>query len=166
MELKCQTRQLSKWLERYKYLVLVVIIGVVLMLIPGQSSSSVEQAQKGTSEVAEAPDISQQLADILAQVKGAGRVEVMLTLASGEQTIYQTDDTLADSGTGRQDTVIITDQSRGQSGLIQQINAAKYRGAIVVCQGADSAAVRLALIDAVSKVTGLDSSRISVLKMK
>lgn len=163
MELKFRAKDLTKWLERYKCLVLVVLLGVALMLIPQGSS---EQTQVVPQETARETDISVQLAEILAQVKGAGKVEVMLTLASGEQTIYQTDDTLGDTGTGRQDTVIVTDQDRGQSGLVQQVNAAKYRGAIVVCQGADSPAVRLALIDAVSKVTGLDSSRISVLKMK
>lgn len=163
MELKFRAKDLTKWLERYKYLVLVVLLGVALMLIPQGSS---EQTQVVPQETARETDISVQLAEILAQIKGAGKVEVMLTLASGEQTIYQTDDTHGDTGTGRQDTVIVTDQNRGQSGLVQQVNAEKYRGAIVVCQGADSPTVRLALIDAVSKVTGLDSSRISVLKMK
>lgn len=163
MELRELGKQTGKWLEKYKYLVLVVIIGIVLMLIPTQTSvqAKVEEGKK-----TETPDVSLQLAEILAQVKGAGKVEVMLTLASGEQTIYQTDDSQGDGGTGQQDTVIVTDQSRGQNGLIQQVNAAKYRGAIVVCQGADNASVRLALMDAVSKVTGLDYSRISVLKMK
>lgn len=35
----------------------------------------------------------------------------------------------------------------------------------MVCQGADNAAVRLAIVEAVSKVTGLGANRISVLKM-
>jgi len=36
----------------------------------------------------------------------------------------------------------------------------------VVCQGADRAGVRLAVVDAVKSVTGLSSDRITVLKMK
>ncbi len=164
MELKLQPKQWFKLLEKYKYLVLVVLIGVVLMLLPTQSSN--EETVQQRSEQEQEINISQQLADILAKINGVGKVEVMLTQASGEQTIYQTDDSAGDSGSGRQDTVIITDQNRGQSGLVLQVNAPKYRGAIVVCQGADSATVRLAVIDAVSKVTGLDSSRISVVKMK
>ena len=39
-------------------------------------------------------------------------------------------------------------------------------GAIVVCQGGDNATVRLAIIEAVSNVTGLGADKISVLKMK
>jgi len=36
----------------------------------------------------------------------------------------------------------------------------------VVCQGADDPAVRLAVSQAVSSVTGISTDRISVLKMK
>ena len=86
----------------------------------------------------------------------------MLTVKMGEQTIYQTDTPATD----RQDTVIITDDDRSQNGLIQQVISPVYRGAIVLCQGADSANVCLAIKEAVSKVTGLDTSQISVLKMK
>lgn len=165
MELKSKVMNLTKWLEKYKYLVLVVVLGVILMLLPEKSENESTIPAAPVEEIHET-SVSQQLEQILMQVHGAGKVEVMLTLASGEQTIYQTDDSITDSGSGRQDTVIVSDQNREENGLIQQVNAAQYRGAIVVCQGADSAAVRLAIIDAVSKVTGLDSSRISVLKMK
>ena len=86
----------------------------------------------------------------------------MLTVKSSEQTVYQTDTPAAD----RHDTVIITGDDRAQNGLVQQIISPTYRGAIIPCQGADSANVCLAIKDAVSKVTGLDASQISVLKMK
>ena len=39
-----------------------------------------------------------------------------------------------------------------------------YRGALVVCQGGDRADVRLAVIEAVSVLTGLSSDRITVAK--
>ena len=39
-------------------------------------------------------------------------------------------------------------------------------GALVVCDGADSASVRLAIIQAVSSLTGLGSNKIAVVKMK
>ena len=63
-------------------------------------------------------------------------------------------------------TVIVTDSQRCESGLIRQINPAAYKGAIVVCQGADSSAVRLAITQAVAKITGLGTDNICVLKMK
>ena len=98
----------------------------------------------------------------------AKTVQVLLTESAGEMTVYQTD---RDEGGGsdgalRADTVIITDSNRAQSGLVQQILPPKYQGAIIVCQGGDSPAVRLAIVEAVCKVTGLGADRVSVLKMK
>lgn len=157
-------KQVLLWGGKYKYLLLIVLLGVVLMLIPSGTQSQTEK-KADTNERMEQVDLEKELSQILSQVKGAGKVEVMLTCESGEKTVYQTDGNSSD-GSEKRDTVIVTDQNRGQSGLVQQVEAAKYRGAIVVCQGADSPSVRLAIVEAVAKVTGLDSSRISVLKMK
>ena len=41
-----------------------------------------------------------------------------------------------------------------------------YQGAVVVCQGAENSAVRLAVTEAVSALTGLSSDRISIVKWK
>ena len=62
--------------------------------------------------------------------------------------------------------MIITDSDRKEEGLITQVDPPVYQGAIIVCQGADRGAVRLAIVEAVSRVTGLGADRISVLKMK
>ena len=93
----------------------------------------------------------------------------MLTESSGEEIIYQTDgdSSQTDSSfSNREDTVTITDSQRNEQGLVRQQNPPKYMGAIVVCQGGDKPSVRLAIIDAISKVTGLGADKISVLKMK
>jgi stage III sporulation protein AG len=49
---------------------------------------------------------------------------------------------------------------------MQTVLAPQYLGAIVVCQGADRSDVRLAIVEAVSALTGLGADKISVLKMK
>ena len=41
-----------------------------------------------------------------------------------------------------------------------------YQGAVVVCEGAGDAAVRLALTEAVSALTGLSADRISIVQWK
>lgn len=150
---------------KYRYVLLVLLLGICLMLIPDFSSKK-EHPQTETPTQVPSFTLAQELEEILSQVKGAGKVSVMLTVDEGEHIRYQTDDTYNGADSQRHDTVIITDENRAQCGLIQQVNPPTYRGAVVVCQGADSAAVRLAIVEAVSKVTGLDSSRISILEMK
>ena len=116
-----------------------------------------------------ADSMEERLAEILSHVAGAGKVQVLLTEATGAQTFYQEN---RDSAEGNQnkstrtDTVILSDSSRGQTGLVSQINPPTYLGAIVLCQGADQSAVRLAITEAVANATGLGYHKISVLKMK
>jgi stage III sporulation protein AG len=154
-------RKATDWIGKYKFVILILLVGVGLMLIPTGSKEKTPD-ESVTEQVEQQVMLADELEEILTNIQGAGRVQVMLTMRAGEQTIYQTDT----PSTDRQDTVIVTDEDRAQGGLIQQILAPTYRGAIVLCQGADSASVCLAIKDAVSKVTGLDSSQISVLKMK
>ena len=152
------------FLQKYKYVALVLVIGIALMLIPGR-----EKTQKITTDPQETvcqPDMEQRLAQILSQIDGAGRVSVFLSVEEGELMIYQQDEDVNADGSGRYDTVTVTDSNRTQSGLVQQVIPPKYQGVIVVCQGAQKASVRLNIIQAVAKVTGLGTDRISVLKMK
>lgn len=156
-----------QFIQKYKYVFLVLAVGVALMVLPGEKDTvteSVISAQKDSIL-----SIEERLAQILRQVKGAGEVQVLLTEASGEETIYQinVDASINDtSSSSRNNTVTVTDSQRNEQGLIRQQNPPKYQGAIVVCQGGDQPTVRLAIIDAISKVTGLGADKISVMKMK
>lgn len=153
-------RKIREFLVKYRYALLVLLVGLVLMLLPTGSDPQTKQPETESSP-SKVQDITQELTEILASIQGVGKVQVMLTVEEGEKTVYQYDEK-----TSGKDTVIITDGNREESGLVYQVISRKYRGAVVVCQGADSASVRLSVIEAVAKVTGLGTDRISVLKMK
>ena len=153
--------------QKYKYVALVLAVGVVLMLPTTGKQTKTETAL--TIEEDNILSVEIRLTQILQQVNGAGEVQVLLTEAFGEEIVYQTNDDISQSDTSsssRGDTVTVTDGERNEKGLIRQKNPPQYLGAVVVCQGGDQPTVRLAIIDAVSKVTGLGADKISVLKMK
>ena len=160
-------KKITPLIRKYRYVCLVLLIGVILMMIPTKKSTTSTHIDS-IEQTMPQEDIVTQLEAILSMIEGAGKVKVMLTVAFGEKTIYQTDvdKTGGDNASERTDTVLITDGNRNQSGLVQQINPVIYLGAIVVCQGADRAEICLAITEAVAKVTGLGANRISVLKMK
>lgn len=149
-------------LKQYRYGVLVLLIGLGLMLLP---TGKAEEAQTETVSETPAESIQDRLEAILAQVEGAGKVRVLLTESAGQITVYQ-QDTSTSGDSLKSDTVVVTDGDRAENGLISQVIPAQYQGAIVVCQGGDRASVRLAIVEAVSSVTGLTSDKITVLKMK
>ena len=153
--------------KRFRYPILILVLGLVFVLIPAK-----EQEQKVQQTVIASPqeqvDQASQLQQILEKIQGVGKVEVMLSISAGQKTIYQVDEniTSGENGTIHKETVIVTSADRSQTGLIQQVIEPTYLGAIVVCQGADKATVCLAVTEAVSKITGLGADRITVLKMK
>lgn len=157
--------RIKEFFIKYRYVILVVLLGVALMCFPTGKKKAVEPIPVNVAESTVERELEDALAHILSQIKGAGKVEVLLTEASGAETMYQSD-THTGSDTGREDTVIISGSDRSQTGLVRQVNPPSYMGAIVVCQGADSASVRLAIVQAVSSVTGLGADHITVLKMK
>lgn len=159
---------LKKYGKKYCVPALILLLGMILMTLPGKEKKREEPIQTIEQNVNQ-KDLQEALEDILALVQGAGKVRVLLTEAAGEQTLYQTDrdvQTNGESESIRQDTVLLTDSAREEAGLIQQIIPPEYQGAVILCQGADSASVRLAIIQAVASATGLTSDKITVLKMK
>lgn len=158
--------KLQQFLDKYKYVALIVFVGVALMLLPIDGGGTKSKTSVATTEATE-PSEELKLADILSTIHGAGEVKVLLSESSGEEVIYQLDEDISDnSGSVRKTTVVISDSSRNQQGLIKQIVPATYLGAVIVCQGGDDPVVRLAVVEAASRFTGLTTDKISVLKMK
>lgn len=161
----------SKWMDyikKYRYVALVLLAGLVLMALP-EGEDAQENTIQAKEETVCQENLEDALSQILSQIEGAGKVKVLLTEAAGEEILYQTDQDISQSEQGRDDrreTVLVTDTQRSQEGLIRQVNPPQYQGAIVLCQGAGSPAVKLSVAEAVSDATGLTFDRITVLKMK
>lgn len=167
MEIKNIKQRIPAWIWKYRYPILILLIGVILFFIPQRQEDV--QAPIQEAIISQQPDITQQLTQILGQIEGVGKVKIMLTIAAGESIQYHYDkdvNTDGNSSTIHHETVIITDSERNQQALITQTFPPKYQGAIVVCQGADQPVIKLAIVDAISKATGLGADQISVLKMK
>lgn len=152
---------------KYKYVLLVLGLGILLMTLPEGNPQPPQQEAPAAQP--DAMNYEEKLEAILSQISGVGKVQVLLTEASGAETIYQTDEdrtTTSDSSSLKVKTVTVTDSSREEKGLVRTITPPVYLGAIIVCQGGDSPSVRLSIVEAVSNVTGISSDRITVLKMK
>ena len=160
MDMESGKQRLIAYVKKYRYMIWVVAIGIFLMLFPfGKEEIQQVDLIVETSTV----DLEMELCEILNQISGVGKVQVLLTEESGSDTIYQMDTAQNQSNI---DTVIVRGIDREETGLIKQVLPPVYRGAVIVCQGGDIASVRLAVVEAVKSVTGLSTDRISVLKMK
>lgn len=157
-----QAREKFEKLGKLKYTLLLAAIGIGLLLLPANSTRTpaVEEIPPVVTEA----DAEKQMEEILSQVQGAGRVEVMLTLKNDGFTEYQTDtDERMD---GEREEIKTQTVFHQDAALVRYHTLPEYLGAVVVCQGGDSPKVCLELVKAVCSLTGLTSDKITVLKMK
>ena len=168
--MKMKTEGVRKRWEKYKYAVVVVLIGAVLLLWPSGSentavTSSISQTQEDTR------DLQTEMEEILSAMSGVGQVKVLLTLDSdGERQLAQdteltySGDTAAPEDYSRRSETILVDGGDRDETVVTRRVYPTYRGALVVCQGGDRAEVQLAVTQAVAALTGLSADRITVAK--
>ena len=159
-------RIVTEFFRKYRWTTLVLALGLLLMCLPEKTHTTPGSVPQ---ETIPEPSLQQSLEDMLTSLEGAGKVRVLLSIRAGERYHYQTDENLQKSENSldqQKETVIITSKERQEYGLLQRTDPPTYLGAVVLCQGADSARVRLSVVEAVSTVTGLGADQISVLKMK
>ena len=145
---------------------LAVFLGAAAMLLILLSELFTPSGKTAAASAAPADDniyrqqLEQQLSDLIAQVEGAGKTTVMVTLESGEETIYALD-TLSGQTQEQQTHVLLDDGTA----LAQTVCAPRVCGVAVVCEGGDDITVIKRITDLVSVVLGLSTNRICVTKM-
>ena len=151
--------------DRYKYAVLVVLIGAGLLLLPAGRRAAEAPAE------AQVADLQAALEEILGNISGVGQVKVLLTLDSDGEAQLAQDTELSYSGNtaspedyARRSKTVLVDGASGDETVVIRRVYPTYRGALVVCQGGGRAEVRLAVTEAVAAVTGLPSDRVTVAK--
>lgn len=172
------------FLAKYKYLFLVIAVGIVLMLLP--TSFGGEDPQPSPSEVPEAEETAsfsveaeeQRLKALLEQIDGVGRVEVMITLSATSEKVYaqeqshSTSQNLSDDGPGSysddlsQKPALTSQGSTGQQPIVEKTLYPQVQGVVIVCDGGDDAETKLNLLNSMAALLGLTSDRVTVLKMK
>jgi stage III sporulation protein AG len=165
-------------LKKNKYIMVVLLVGLVLILLPTGSSAAKKEADRVT-EAQTAFSLSEQesrIAAALSKIEGAGEVMVLLTLKSSEEQVLAKDESESRSSGTNGDSpessmehsstvVIVSSGSSNETPVTLKYIYPEYQGALVVCSGADSAAVRLQIARAVSGLTGLGTDKIIVTKM-
>ena len=119
--------------------ILLLLSAGVLLLFSGGGLFGVrsEKTDTGSDPAAYRLALERELASLCAEVKGVGRVSVMITLAEGERTAY--------SGS-----------------KVSSVTPPAVLGAAIVCDGGGDPAVKAELTRLVSALLGIGSNRVTV----
>ena len=170
--MSAKTEGVQKLWNRYKYAVLIGVLGVGMLLWSGTDrQENTSGAERSVTEPPEAQLVALQLQleEILSRMAGVGEVQVLLTLESdGERQLAQDSrleyrgQTAAPEDYSRVSETVLVDVGSDEETVVTRRDYPTYRGALVVCQGGDRPDVQLAVTRAVSVLTGLSSERIAV----
>lgn len=159
----------SEVLERYKYVLLVMLVGAALLLWPGEEKTEPTVGEEASEELFQVEEMEKKLEKALSRVEGAGDVTVVLTLQGGPRQVLAQDGS-AQEGDGRvvkeTSTILLSKGSGYEEPAVLQELGPVYQGALVVSSGGDDPRVKLVLYEAVSALTGLRADKISICKGK
>ena len=155
----------SELWKKYKFVLLVVLVGIILMLLPvsSQTKETEENKSQIPQESFDLAAMEQRMEEVLGKIDGVGKLRLMLTLQSGTR-LTLAEDTQRDQDRTQREIVTLNRGSGNQEIVITNRFYPVYQGEVVVCPGADSSAVRLAITETVQALTGLPSDRIRVAK--
>ncbi|MEG0765488.1 MAG: stage III sporulation protein AG [Pseudoflavonifractor sp.] len=158
-------KKISGVLGQYKYIALVILVGIVLLILPPISGRGASAPKTGGEAALgmefDLPAAEKRLEKALSDIQGAGKTTVVLTLKSSTRQVIAQDDKTSEQEKSLTTVVVSRGSGVEDAVLLQQIYP-QFRGALVVCPGGGDPGVRLKLTQAVSAVTGLGSNRISI----
>ena len=148
------------------WLVLGVAIGLGL-LIWGSIGGDETEEEPQTAWMQTTPDpekyassIEEQVVRICSRVKGAGRVEAVVTLNGGYRAVYATDSQTTSSG--YKSSTVLTGSGSAEEAIPIGYENPEIAGIGIVCEGAENGTVRQQILSLVSAAFDVSTHKIYI----
>lgn len=162
--------------RRSKILIALGILGVLLIMISDMlpekkanvpaSSEKAVQSEEGTDSYRISTQL--QLKQLLQQIDGVGRCDVMLTLEGTTEYVYAENiSRYTDSGGGKtsdkyDNSIVFAEKDGDKHALVKKVIKPQISGVVVVCEGGGDIRVKERVIKAVSTVLDISSAKVCV----
>lgn len=148
------------------FTVIIGIVGMLLVLLselPLFSSDAPKETEESASYYNSS--IEADTEKLISKIKGVGKVSVMLTYESSQETVWAKDSDGRKQQDGKEDfneKHIIVDARDGETGLAVKVVYPRVRGVAVVCTGGDDPTVKSEIKALLSALFDIGSNRISI----
>lgn len=168
--------------DQFLIFLLVGILTVVIFLPTSSDSEKEPEKQEVITKERQTKDIQEErLKEILSQVKGVGKTEVMITYRSSGEKIVEKDVPVTDrsvteeDGQGGNSSTVEREMSeetiyeKGSDGsqipYVVKVTEPEIAGVLIVAEGGDNSVVIKNITDAVVALFGVEAHKIKVMKM-
>lgn len=163
---KEKLERLYRFAERWKYVWIILLAGLLLLMMGGENDTSDEPMTEPAAETFSLARFEEQLTQCLSRIEGIGEVELMLSLDSSGREVYASDIRQSASASYESTVSTVSNGSYGEEPVRVTTTSPEFRGAVIICEGAGNDRVRLAVTEAVGSLCGLGADRITVIQME
>ncbi len=143
-----------------KWAMLLLLVLAIVCLLYGSTVTQKKSENAATRDAGAAQEyrkeLEEELASLLGEVKGVGRVRVFLTLFACEEYVYAENE----SASGKNYATV------GGDALLLSVRMPKVAGVAVLCDGASDPEVRASLVNLLSAALDIPSHHIAVSPLK
>ena len=154
-----------------KKLKLALIIGIAGMLMLGISEAVPHEKKSDTPQSTSYSEYNDELEQkterIISSIDGVGECRVMITLKNSNESVYAKNyqENSNDSNYSHESEYVLYDGESGESPVLIKEYFPEIKGVVVLCSGADDTAVRESVINCVSALFGIPTTKISVTRL-
>ena len=155
------SKAVLQFFQKNRWTALLLLVALLLWPTGGTGDNSTPAATEQRQQYEyDLESLEEKLADTLSQVDGAGKTQVVLTLATTGSVELAENQTSKDGSVETQVVVVKKGSNQEEVEVAQQYPA--FLGALVVSDGGGDPQVKLDLLQAVKALTGLGSDQISI----
>ncbi len=175
MEIVEKARELLKQRKWAVFMTVCGAAGLLLImissLVPDKRAAALKNQDRGmclsdTNELCS--DTEKRLGELLSKIDGAGNVRVYLSFGSCERYVYASEGrrSRSDGKIEEEEKYVMTGSGSEKSPIVETIEKPEVTGAVIVCDGGDSASVREKMYKAASAALGISTAKIYVAKLR
>ncbi len=171
--------------KRVRVILILGLVGIVLIGLSQFWSSGGKETPSASSDAAVATEVykarlEERVREIVSSVEGVGKSQVMVTLESGIEYVYEKEQNVSSTlnedntqGSGmkiqqsedsKESFIIVEDANGRKTALVRKQLEPRVQGVVVVCEGGGSASVAKSIYDLVTTALGIGYDRVCVVK--
>ena len=146
-------------------LIIVGVIGIAMVVFGStqekENKNLMENSDKNDVTMEYITQIENKIGNITEQITGSNHVRVIVSVASGSEFLYISNEEFKENFTSKEYVTVRTDDGADLPILLKEIYP-EIVGVSVACKGGDSPEVQAKLIRVISTTYGLSSNRICI----
>lgn len=158
--------------RKIKALVAVGLIGIILIFASEFFSSNNAEMSVDSSQGFDYEQytltLESRLEEVISSIDGVGKCKIMITLENTNESVYATDNEIKsdDNSLNQKDEYVLYETDGGETPVLIKEYMPKVQGVTVICDGGDNKQIQEKIINSVTALFNIPTSRVSVSKIK